>query len=81
MVRPGSVLEVGQLVGPVSGLQHAHAWVYTRSEEIRTFITCMNTMCIVHIKLIRVVNIVQNQEKCIPCICIYIQISKITFIL
>ena len=23
MVRPGSVLKVGQLVGPVSGLQHA----------------------------------------------------------
>ena len=46
MVRPGSVLEVGQLVGPVSGLQHAHAWVYTRSEEIRTFIACMDrTQC------------------------------------
>ena len=34
MVRPGSVLEVGQLVGPVSGLQHAHAWV----QEVRRYV-------------------------------------------
>ena len=37
MVRPGSVLEVGQLVGPVSGL-----WC-VRNEEIRTLIhACMD---------------------------------------